>query len=61
VELSFSADKDQIFKAWQAIANLAEYAGRISVSVRAESEEGFDRGKLQNGVIEPLREADLIE
>ncbi len=61
VEFSFSADKDQIFKAWNAIANLAEYAGRISVSVRAESEEGFDRSKLQNGVIEPLREADLIE
>ena len=61
VELSFSADKDQIFKAWQAIANLAEYAGRVSVSVRAESAEGFDRSKLQNGVIEPLREADLID
>ncbi len=61
VELSFSADKDQIFKAWNAIANLAEYAGRVSVLVRAESEQGFDRTKLQNGVIEPLREADLIE
>ena len=61
VELSFFADKDQIFKAWQAIANLAEYAGRISVTVRAESEQGFDRSKLQNGVIEPLREADLID
>jgi hypothetical protein len=61
VELSFSADKDQIFKAWNAIANLAEYAGRITVSVRAESAEGFDRSKLQNGVLEPLREADLIE
>ena len=61
VELSFFADKDQIFKAWQAIANLAEYTGRISVTVRAESEQGFDRGKLQNGVLEPLREAGLLE
>ena len=61
VELSFFADKDQIFKAWQAIANLAEYAGRISVTVRAESEQGFDRGKLQNGVLEPLHEAGLLE
>jgi hypothetical protein len=61
VELSFSADKDQIFKAWNAIANLAEYAGRVSVVIRAESQEGFDKSKLHNGVIEPLREADLIE
>ena len=61
VELSFSADQDKIFKAWQAIANLAEYADRLAISVRAESDQGFDRSKLQNGVIEPLREADLIE
>ena len=28
---------------------------------RADSSEGFDKGKLQNGVMEPLRESDLIE
>jgi len=33
----------------------------VSESLRAESGKGFDRGKLQNGVLEPLREADLIE
>ena len=31
-----------------------------SVTVRADSAEGFDKGKLQNGVMEPLRESDLI-
>jgi hypothetical protein len=31
------------------------------VNLRAESVEGFDKNKLQNGVLEPLREADLIE
>jgi hypothetical protein len=36
-------------------------AGNIAVSVHAEATEGFDRSKLQNGVIEPLKEADLIE
>ena len=45
----------------RAIANLADMAGKVSVTVRAESEQGFDRSKLQNGVIEPPREADLIE
>ena len=61
VEISFSADRNQLFSAWNAIANLADLAGKVSVRVRAESAEGFDKGKLQNGVLEPLRESDLIE
>lgn len=61
VELSFSADRNELFKAWNALANLADLAGKVSVNVRAESENGFDRNKLQNGVIEPLKEADLID
>ena len=39
----------------------ADWAGKVSVTLGAESERGFDDGKLQNGVIEPLRETDLIE
>src|SRR5262249_38712767 len=61
VELTFDADRNQLFTAWNAIANLADLAGKVKVTIRAESEEGFDKGKLQNGVMEPLREADLIE
>ena len=61
VALNFSANRDQLFTAWNAIANLADLAGKISVTVRADSATGFDRTKLQNGVLEPLREADLIE
>ena len=61
VEITFSADRSQLFLAWNAIANLADLAGKVSVTVRADSAEGFDKGKLQNGVLEPLRESDLIE
>ena len=61
VELSFSADRNGLFTAWNAIANLADMAGEVSVSIRADSAKGFDKAKLQNGVLEPLREADLIE
>lgn len=43
------------------MANLAEMAGQVTVTVKAQSETGFDKSKLQNGVMEPLREADLIE
>jgi hypothetical protein len=42
-------------------ANLADLAGEVNVSVRADSAEGFDEHKLQNGVLEPLRESDLIK
>src|SRR5262245_11539234 len=61
VELTFDANRDQLFTAWNAIANLADLAGKVKVTVHAEAEKGFDKGKLQNGVLEPLREADLIE
>jgi hypothetical protein len=30
-------------------------AGKVKVTDRAVSEKGFDNGKLQNGVLEPLR------
>jgi len=61
VQLAFTANRDQLYTAWNAIANLADMAGTVSVTVRAESEKGFDKGKLQNGVLEPLRESDLVQ
>jgi len=61
VELAFSADRNQLFTAWNALANLADLAGKVSVTVRASSEGGFDPVKLENGVLEPLRETKLIE
>ncbi len=36
-------------------------AGKVTVTIHAESPAGFDKSKLNNGVLEPLREADLIE
>ena len=61
VELSFSADRNGLFTAWNAIANLADMAGKVAVTIRAEADKGFDKSKVQNGVLEPLREADLID
>jgi hypothetical protein len=60
VELTFSADRNQLFTAWNSIANLADLAGKVTVTVKAEKADGLDKAKLQNGVIEPLKEADLI-
>ena len=61
VELTFSADRNQLFTAWNAMANLADLAGKVTVTVKAEKADGLDKAKLQNGVMEPLREADLIK
>ena len=61
VQLSFAANRNGLFTAWNAMANLADLAGKVQVTIEAESPDGFDKSKLQNGVLEPLREADLIE
>jgi hypothetical protein len=36
-------------------------AGAVTLLIRAESAKGFDESKLQNGVLEPLKEAVLID
>jgi len=36
-------------------------ADKVTVAIHAEAESGFHKAKLQKGVMEPLREADLIE
>jgi hypothetical protein len=40
VELTFNADRNQLYTAWQAIANLADLAGTVDVTVKAEAENG---------------------
>ena len=59
VALSFTADRDALYGAWNALANLADLAGEVSVSARAEG--ALDKAKLENGVLEPLRELGLID
>lgn len=61
VRLCFSADRDTLFNAWPALSNLADLAGTLLVTVEAESEDGMDQNKLENGVLEPLRELELID
>jgi CRP/FNR family transcriptional regulator, cyclic AMP receptor protein len=61
VQLAFDADRNKLYSAWQALANLADLCGHIAVSVKGEAPEGLDKSELENGVYEPLREADLIK
>ncbi len=61
VRLKFKATRDQIFKAFPAIANLAEKSddGKVKVNIEGTSTEGFDPSWLRNAVEEPLDEADI--
>jgi uncharacterized protein len=61
VEIVFSATRDQIFKAFPAIANLAEKSdgGKVTIRVQGASGNGFDPAWLRNAVEEPLDEADI--
>jgi hypothetical protein len=61
VQLSFDADRNKLYAAWQALANLADLCGHVTVSVKAEPPQAVDKSKLENGVYEPLREANLID
>jgi hypothetical protein len=61
VRLSFAATREQVFKAFPAIANLAEKAdgGKVVIQIEATSQQGFDPAWLRNAVEEPLDEGDI--
>ena len=61
VQFSFDADRNELYAAWQALANLADLCGKLTVSVKGEAPQNLDKSKLENGVYEPLREANLID
>lgn len=60
--VEFAANRDQVFKAFSAVANLAEKAseGRIRITIEATQPQGFDPAWLRNAVEEPLDEADIV-
>jgi hypothetical protein len=63
VVLQFQATRGQLFKAFGALANLADRSqgGKVTVRIQATAaaDTGFDPGWLRNAVEEPLDEADI--
>ncbi len=59
VRLAMRMTRREIFASSQALANLADKAGSIQVTVEAEKADGFDPAWLRNAVLEPLEEADV--
>jgi len=60
-QMKFKATRDQVFKAFPAIANLADKSddGKVSIQIDGYASEGFDSNWLRNAVEEPLDEADV--
>lgn len=61
VEITFAATRADLFKAFPALANLADKAdgGKITVRISGTSRAGFDPAWFRNAVDEPLDEADI--
>lgn len=61
VRLLFSATRDQVFKAFPAIANLADKSdgGKVTIRVEGTAQGGYDPSWLRNAVEEPLDEANV--
>jgi hypothetical protein len=61
VDLVFTATRSQVFKAFPAVANLADKSdgGRVTIRVKGVAAAGFDAAWLRNAVEEPLDEADI--
>jgi hypothetical protein len=59
VRLAMRMTRREIFASANALANLADKAGSIQVTVEAEKADGFDPAWLHNAVLEPLEEADV--
>ncbi|MFH1009850.1 MAG: DUF499 domain-containing protein [bacterium] len=61
VRIRFRADREQVFKVFKAVANLADKSdeGKVTVCVEGKSSAGYDSSWLRNAVEEPLDEADV--
>lgn len=59
--LRFRASRDQVFKAFSAIANLADKSddGKVTILIEASAASGYDPNWFRNAVEEPLEEADI--
>src|SRR5690242_1763252 len=56
VRIRFPANRNQVFKSFEAIANLADKSdgGRIIIQVEGANAAGYDPNWLRNAVEEPL-------
>jgi hypothetical protein len=61
VRIRFAATREQVFKSFQAVANLADKSdgGKITIQIDGANASGYDPSWLRNAVEEPLDEANI--
>ncbi|MGC8742210.1 MAG: ATP-binding protein, partial [Candidatus Sumerlaeaceae bacterium] len=61
VAFAFEATREEVYRAFSAIANLADKSdgGKVRIRIEGTSAAGFDPTWLRNAVEEPLDEADI--
>jgi hypothetical protein len=61
VKLVLQATREQVFKAFPAIANLTDKSdeSKVTITVEGHSAQGYDPSWLRNAVEEPLDEANI--
>jgi hypothetical protein len=61
VRIAFPASRDEVFRSFAAIANLADKSdgGKIKLTIHGQSASGYDAGWFRNAVEEPLDEANI--
>ena len=61
IAMTFEATREQVFKAFPAIANLADKSdgAKVRITIEGSSANGYDPSWLRNAVDEPLEEADI--
>ena len=52
-------NRTQLYKCFDALANLAEKSGELSLKIEAEAKEGIDPNWIRNAVEEPIEEAGI--
>jgi hypothetical protein len=61
IRIAFPASRDDVFKSFQAIANLADKSdgGKVKITIDGQSSDGYEPNWLRNAVEEPLDEANI--
>lgn len=61
IRIRYTANRSEVFKSFQAIANLADKSdnGKITIVIEGQAAAGYDANWLRNAVQEPLDEADI--
>jgi hypothetical protein len=61
IRITFPASRDDVFKSFQAIANLTDKSegGKVRITVEGQCATGYDPNWLRNAVQEPLDEANI--